>query len=370
MDGVLHLLKASVLILYSDKNLRTLGGRGIRRRDVYSGTQGGTWSCTCTPRRAGSCSPPPSWSVLAARSARVSSPPPPPPTPPPHTHARPEAPHGSCHKPTQGTTPHGAVFGNGAPHVWLVATAAHMQGPSAPSPMSVESSPRVDSSPRGESAETPSRGALPHPNRKWPAHSSDPALPLDAMSSAAPTTLTPERRDSVGKLLAADDRRDACSRNLSPQAAGSLRPALTIECSPRISRCAAPHSSAWAEPDTPAASSVSLSLPHWCYPRSPRIQSLSLEIGSSPANARGVNLEDSWKGEILPDFLFLGDRCVAAPAAHPSYAQRCTLVHARGSAGGEPSDPITQCDGERHGPSNHARGDPRAQCHGGRLQLL
>ena len=107
-----------------------------------------------------------------------------------------------------------------------------------PSPMSVESSPR-------ESAETPSRGALRNPNRKWPAHSSDPALPLDAMASAAPTTLTPERRDSVGKLLAADDRRDACSRNLSPQAAGSLRPALTIECSPRISRCAAPHSRAW-----------------------------------------------------------------------------------------------------------------------------
>ena len=24
---------------------------------------------------------------------------------------------------------------------------------------------------------------------------------------------------------------------------------------------------------------------------------------------RGVNLEDSWKGEILPGFLFLGDRC-------------------------------------------------------------
>jgi len=142
-----------------------------------------------------------------------------------------------------------------------------------PSPMSVESSPR-------ESAETPSRGALRNPNRKWPAHSSDPALPLDAMASAAPTTLTPERRDSVGKLLAADDRRDACSRNLSPQAAGSLRPALTIECSPRIS--------------------------------SPRIQSLSLEIGSSPANARGVNLEDSWKGEILPDFLFLGDRVTAS----------------------------------------------------------
>ena len=39
---------------------------------------------------------------------------------------------------------------------------------------------------------------------------------------------------------------------------------------------------------------------------------MSLEIGSSPANARGVNLEDSWKGEILPDFLFLGDRVTAS----------------------------------------------------------
>ena len=181
-------------------------------------------------------------------------------------------------------------------------------GPSVPSPMSVESSPR-------ESAETPSRGALRNPNRKWPAHSSDPALPLDAMASAAPTTLTPERRDSVGKLLAADDRRDACSRNLSPQAAGSLRPALTIECSPRISRCAAPHSRAWTGTHLPNPPTHSPSPPRWCHPRSPRIQSLSLEIGSSPANARGVNLEDSWKGEILPDFLFLGDRCAAPPVA-------------------------------------------------------
>ena len=46
---------------------------------------------------------------------------------------------------------------------------------------------------------------------------------------------------------------------------------------------------------------------------SPRIQSLSLEIGASPTQ-RGVALEDSWKGEILDGFLFLGDRVTASDA--------------------------------------------------------
>ncbi len=36
-----------------------------------------------------------------------------------------------------------------------------------------------------------------------------------------------------------------------------------------------------------------------------RIQSLSLEVGSDA-------IEESWKGEILPDFLYLGDRCTAS----------------------------------------------------------
>jgi len=44
--------------------------------------------------------------------------------------------------------------------------------------------------------------------------------------------------------------------------------------------------------------------------RSPRIQSLSLELGSCSAHTRF--LEDSWRGEILPDFLFLGDRVTAS----------------------------------------------------------
>jgi len=44
---------------------------------------------------------------------------------------------------------------------------------------------------------------------------------------------------------------------------------------------------------------------------SPRIQSLSLEIGSS-STVRALPLEDSWKGEILPDFLYLGDRVTAS----------------------------------------------------------
>ncbi|KAL1522198.1 hypothetical protein AB1Y20_021836 [Prymnesium parvum] len=52
-----------------------------------------------------------------------------------------------------------------------------------------------------------------------------------------------------------------------------------------------------------------------CGPRlgSPRIQSLNLELLSSPpGSARAVTLEESWKGEILPDFLFLGDRVTAS----------------------------------------------------------
>lgn len=43
--------------------------------------------------------------------------------------------------------------------------------------------------------------------------------------------------------------------------------------------------------------------------QSPRIGGLSLELGSSP---RGPHvMEDSWKGEILPGFLYLGDRMTA-----------------------------------------------------------
>jgi len=43
--------------------------------------------------------------------------------------------------------------------------------------------------------------------------------------------------------------------------------------------------------------------------RSPRIGGLSLELGSSPRGPTAF--EDSWKGEILADFLFLGDRMTA-----------------------------------------------------------
>lgn len=104
---------------------------------------------------------------------------------------------------------------------------------------------------------------------------------------AISTPLSGERRSSVGELLDIESRQ-GCNRNRSPQGAPhGLRQAgappgmgLTIECSPRLS--------------------------------SPRIQSLSLEIGASPASVRGVTLEDSWKGEILPGFLFLGDRVTAS----------------------------------------------------------
>ena len=79
---------------------------------------------------------------------------------------------------------------------------------------------------------------------------------------------------------------------------------LTIECSPRLSRRA---------PTAPGPRHTALALTVCAsLRRSPRIQSLSLEIGASPASVRGVNLEDSWKGEILPGFLFLGDRVTAS----------------------------------------------------------
>ncbi len=65
----------------------------------------------------------------------------------------------------------------------------------------------------------------------------------------------------------------------------------------------------------PAEGAPSLSPPHARSPppplRSPRIQSLSLELGCG-LSSRGVPIEDSWKGEILPDFLFLGDRVTAS----------------------------------------------------------
>jgi len=49
-----------------------------------------------------------------------------------------------------------------------------------------------------------------------------------------------------------------------------------------------------------------------CKSVSPRIQSLSLELGSSPR--RRFSMEDSWKGEILPEFLYIGDRLTAGDA--------------------------------------------------------
>ena len=148
---------------------------------------------------------------------------------------------------------------------------------SLPSPMVIET-PQVP--------ETPGRGAAAE-RRKWPQHSSEPAgLSVDC-PPAISTPLSGERRSSVGELLDVESRQ-SCNRNRSPQGAPhGMRQAgappgmgLTIECSPRLS--------------------------------SPRIQSLSLEIGASPASVRGVTLEDSWKGEILPGFLFLGDRVTAS----------------------------------------------------------
>ena len=107
-------------------------------------------------------------------------------------------------------------------------------GPSAPSPMII-ASPRVEAPP-----ETPARrgGAE---RRKWPQHSSEPALTLDC-PPAISTPLSSERRSSVGELLDLESRQ-ACMRSRSPQAPHALRQpgapsgmGLTIECSPRISR--------------------------------------------------------------------------------------------------------------------------------------
>jgi hypothetical protein len=55
-----------------------------------------------------------------------------------------------------------------------------------------------------------------------------------------------------------------------------------------------------------------------------------LEIGASPASVRGVTLEDSWKGEILPGFLFLGDRVTA------SDMDRLTTLEVRHTLEGPP----------------------------------
>lgn len=69
--------------------------------------------------------------------------------------------------------------------------------------------------------------------------------------------------------------------------------------------------------------------------RSPQIQSLSLEMVSAACSTHAGFLEDSWRGEILPHFLYLGDRVTASdpdrlrslgitcahPFAHPSAAE-------------------------------------------------
>lgn len=46
--------------------------------------------------------------------------------------------------------------------------------------------------------------------------------------------------------------------------------------------------------------------------RSPQIQSLSLEMVSAACSTHAGFLEDSWRGEILPHFLYLGDRVTAS----------------------------------------------------------
>ena len=85
----------------------------------------------------------------------------------------------------------------------------------------------------------------------------------------------------------------------------SLTPKLTpTSMSPGGSNCVSPAGS---------SSGVSMGLSIECSSRmgSPRIQSLSLELLASPS-ARSVPLEESWKGEILTDFLYLGDRVTAS----------------------------------------------------------
>jgi predicted protein tyrosine phosphatase len=67
-----------------------------------------------------------------------------------------------------------------------------------------------------------------------------------------------------------------------------------------------------------------------CSPRlgSPGIQSLSLELSSGPGSARGASLEDSWKGEILENFLFLGDRVTASDMDRLTTLQITHIVNA------------------------------------------
>ena len=89
--------------------------------------------------------------------------------------------------------------------------------------------------------DTPSRSVPKPGGRTWLQYSSEGSLPLEVGPSTpvntSPLLLSADRRGSVGQLLDRESR-EACSRNLSPQAPGSSsgRPMLSIECSPRISR--------------------------------------------------------------------------------------------------------------------------------------
>ena len=94
---------------------------------------------------------------------------------------------------------------------------------------------------------------------------------------------------------------------------------------------------------------------------SPRIQSLSLEVGSSPAQ-RGISGDDSWKGEILDNFLFLGDRVCGRPPT----SRRPKRARA-GGRGGARIQPVPHCGALPGGPRRAAPGaaqrSPRHPAH-------
>jgi len=106
---------------------------------------------------------------------------------------------------------------------------------------------------------------------KWPKHNSEPRIPLDLCVSVGSS----KDKSSPATPIRQGAACSSCSSDAAPPMGMSISP-LAIEAG------------------------------------SPRLQSLSLEVSGGGTSARGVALEDSWKGEILPGFLFLGDRVTAS----------------------------------------------------------
>ena len=138
------------------------------------------------------------------------------------------------------------------------------------------------------------------PLRDHPAMRRDASLSMDG-AGTSPLALSMGSAESMVGLRAGASSSGVDGASPTPGIG------LTIECSPRMGRSATPLPPPKAHPRYPCRMHAHCPSPL----RSPRIQNLSLELGCG-LSSRGVPIEDSWKGEILPDFLFLGDRVTAS----------------------------------------------------------